>query len=135
VRSKLYIFFDLIIFLTISLGKIENINFYANTAFWTRTFWFSFIGVGVFFMIPFLEQSHIVSKIGDIHLINFFFKWTSIFTYCFYLVHMLIFEVDLKINNQYVEFLVHMLFLYLISSFLYFFYEKPMTNLRDKKFA
>ncbi len=123
----------LIIFLTFSLGKIGNINFYANTAFWTRTFWFSFMGLGVFFIIPYLEQSHTIAKIGDIHVLNFFFTWTSIFTYCFYLIHMLIFEVDLKIKNQYVEFAVYVLLLYLISSFLYFFYEKPLTNLRDKK--
>ena len=111
-------------------NNLLNLVFY-------KSFYFTIIPFSFAFLIIFFENNEFINKkLSKILPIKYFFEKTSLYSYSMYLFNLLImfvFDV-LFVNFYHSPILISMYFisLYLISAFVYRYYEKPIMKFRDK---
>lgn len=115
-----------------SVSKIEGLK---DTLLWTRVLWFSFISITIAFLLPFIEGV----KVGENSIFKNVITIISIHTYSIYLIHaeVIHFIVDKKSIYTFhwvLQSLLAIVITSILSFVAYKYYEKPMTNLRDKKY-
>jgi len=88
------------------------------------------LNFSILFMIPMLSQT----KQPKNRIIFNSITYISIISYSLYLTHTTIIEVFYKIFGDlgYIGTLVSLVLVFSIASILYYFYEKPTTDLRDR---
>jgi peptidoglycan/LPS O-acetylase OafA/YrhL len=127
--------FILFILLQIAMGHANN-NDITNTVYWTRTVFFSLQSFLIACLIPFVEANKTLNAIPKKNPVLFCFTWISILSYTMYLIHSLVYDFVYQssfFNTMGAgKIFFANLFVILLSFLLYNFYEKPMTNLRDK---
>lgn len=127
--------FPLFAFLQMSIGY-TNSNNTTNSLYWTRTIFFSLQSFLIACMIPFIESNKVLNSLPANNKLLFCFTWISILSYGIYLIHSPVY--DFVNENSFFKpmgvskIVLANLFVILLSFLLYNFYEKPMTNLRDK---
>ena len=109
---------------------------YQKNSFFIKTFYFNFLSIGVMLLLAFL------SRIKDFK--TFFGKiitHISLISYSMYLVNMLIIgfvaKIVLPVSNSInglINYLIYWILVIAISTAVYYFFEKPMMMLRNKKF-
>jgi peptidoglycan/LPS O-acetylase OafA/YrhL len=127
-RNTKNIFFVLGItmILFFSIASIENI-------FFLHTFYYSFIGISILFILPKLESwSHENIPFKP-------FQFISKISYSMYLLHIPLLQImskTFKFSGTIGVVLTYIFFwivIFVLSYLVYTFYENPITNLRDKK--
>lgn len=120
--------------LLLIFGSINIEEGMVDTMLWTRTLWFFINSCALALTIPFIENLSMFKAKKS--LIRFLITSISIFSYGAYLIHLEVYKYFLhsKVfsSGWLKESLLVVFLTFLISAVLYGFYEKPMTNLRDK---
>jgi peptidoglycan/LPS O-acetylase OafA/YrhL len=134
-HSSIWKRFALVSFIIGLLGLvlIPNIPMEPNT-FFSKTFYFSLTSIAAMLIIPFADNiKHFKWKTGK------YITHISLISYSMYLINLglgtHIIKANFPIENPQDGVIKYILFwVYLIASstLLYYFFEKPMTSLRDK---
>ncbi|MGY6560483.1 MAG: acyltransferase family protein [Luteibaculaceae bacterium] len=132
-----YLFLIAIITLFILLLNSNDFNAGFNTsslAFLFRSIYFTLISLLIMFLIPYLYQFKLLDN-PRIFTLKFIVVWTSVLSYGLYLFHMNIFSFtkSLNLSDKKLKFSLDLLICYLVCYLLYVSFERPLTNLRDKK--
>jgi len=111
-------------------GDLQNLLFY-------NTFYWSFVPLAFSFIIIFFETSKFINiKLPKFSLIKNFFEKTSLYSYSMYFFsyNIIIFYrvFYLHFEQSWLHLLFCMIIIYIVSSLVYKYIEKPMMNLRDR---
>ncbi len=114
---------------------IYSFIIFKNESFFLKTAFLSLISFGIAFSLPFFEGL----KISKTSLVNNLILKFSLYSYSMYLVHVLIIQyVNSKLVahifhlNAYMKFVLIWVLIFCVSKYLYKYFEKPTTDLRDK---
>lgn len=127
------VFFILYLIQLYFFGKI-NLSGNLNDSIWARTLWFFTDSLLIAFCLPFIEQNLKIRS--QTNVFKILITGISIFSYCAYLIHMEVYAHVID-SNVYTlkwagECLAGVTLTFFISALIYSFYEKPMTDLREK---
>jgi peptidoglycan/LPS O-acetylase OafA/YrhL len=106
---------------------------------WSASSGFSVISFLVALMIPFIESNNTLHQLLNINLLRHVIIFTSLFSYCLYLVHELVY-IHLVVHVTgfsvlwWIKFSSAIIMSYLIAAVSYFTFEKPILNYRDRIF-
>jgi peptidoglycan/LPS O-acetylase OafA/YrhL len=126
--------FVLIIYcmLLVSFASANSTPNNINTLVWTRTFWFILNSFCIALLIPFIESKITTSSAFFKQLITAI----SVFSYCAYLIHMEVYRLFLSAAifsfQWFMQAFISISIVFMLSNIIYAFYEKPMTDLRER---
>lgn len=124
--------FLLWILLLFIVGEINQINGLKDQLIWTRTIWFCIISITIALQVPFIESI----KISNEHILSRIIKLISLSTYAMYLIHPYIYSCIIKSKqisfNWFLQMPLALLTVFICGYIIYRFYEKPITDLRDR---
>ncbi|HHG86410.1 MAG TPA: acyltransferase [Bacteroidetes bacterium] len=107
-----------------------------NSSFFARAFIFTCMSLSFALALPWVEQQPFLSKAGNRHPFRFLVTNLSLMTYTVYLVHYDIFSRIVVAPPYSLAWLgqvgLSLLLTFVLSTVLYRFFEKPMTDLRDR---
>lgn len=136
--TKTYVFITTLIIYSVLLYVfgMTNLNEGAlDELLWTRTIWFFSNSLLLAFFIPYFE-TFFKNGVNYKNPIYTIITYVSIFSYAVYLIHQEIYHYillsELFSTAWLIESIVAILLTFLISGILFVFYEKPMTDLRDR---
>lgn len=112
---------------------LPNIPIEPNEVF-SKTFYFSFTSIAAMLLIPFADScKDFKTKIGK------YLTHISLISYSMYLINLGLGTHIIKTNfpiedphDGVLKYILFWVYLILVSTLLYYFFEKPMTSLRDK---
>ncbi len=106
-----------------------------HESFFLKTFFFTFTSLSLAFSLPLIENiKQFKNKRANNFVLNF-----SLYSYSMYLIHLLVIQyVDSKTanrifgSNDLVKLLLVWILIYIISAYQYKYFEKPLTQLRER---
>jgi peptidoglycan/LPS O-acetylase OafA/YrhL len=134
-RRQNFLFFGagvLTLYISWSYAVSENLD----TNFFAKTFLFSNTSIGFAFLLPIFDQWENVNK----NIFSTAFQLIAVWSYSLYLCNLQVLQVINFINEFFrtTSFTIQTLFLFIffttsliISSAIYTYFEKPLTNLRN----
>jgi len=106
---------------------------FINDSPFIKTIYFPLQSLFIALLLPYLFYSNFINEILPRNqLILTIISWTSILSYSFYLFHQNINQLIHWIFNFDHNGILALLVMYPLCYLIYSFYEKPMTNLREK---
>jgi peptidoglycan/LPS O-acetylase OafA/YrhL len=118
-----------VFFLVIALGNMRNVELYDT---FYKVVWYFLISLSIAVIIPFVEQSAFLNnRLRNVKPLYYFFTWTSVLTYSFYLIHAEIYAIPLGNLPLGLNLTIQITLLYVICFLAYAFFEHPMLSLRD----
>lgn len=114
---------------------IYSFIFLGAEQFFLKTFFFTFISLSLALAIPFCEQiQHFSNKTVNQIILKF-----SLYSYSMYLIHgIIILFINSKTANRLfhlndlTKFVLIWIIIYIVASYQYKYFEKPLTDLRDR---
>lgn len=123
------LFIELYHFSLLIMGEIEKSFFFTSIGF-------TIVSILMSVCIPFIENNEAIYKIQENKILFNFFTKTSLYSYSIYLIHLDVMTLISGSHHLYQAVLYSVLSIvitYIVSSFLYNHFEKPMMDLRDEK--
>jgi peptidoglycan/LPS O-acetylase OafA/YrhL len=104
-----------------------------NSSFFIKSIYFPLQSIFIALLIPFLDSSDLINvSLSKFKYLRNFIVWSSILSYSFYLFHMNIYQLVEFFYKGFGLFPIKLISLYIVSYYVYKFYEKPVTDLREK---
>jgi peptidoglycan/LPS O-acetylase OafA/YrhL len=120
-----------VFFLIYIMGNMSDHELYS--AFY-RVTWYLLLSISIACILPFFELSWAVNDLSEKnHIIHTIVTWTSVLSYSLYLLHPFFYGINFNSVNA-VTCTFQFVLLFGFSFITYFFFERPVTNLREKNY-
>ena len=101
------------------------------------TIGFTLVGILISLWVPFLNDHWFVRKIGNFSPAKAVFGHVSQYSYCLYLVHYTVFGIIITYTtlsmHWFIQFMLALIIIFMISAASYYYFEKPILDWRDRK--
>lgn len=101
------------------------------------TIGFTLVGILISLWVPFLNDHWFVRKIGNFSPAKAVFGHVSQYSYCLYLVHYTVFGIIITYTtlsmHWFIQFVLALIIIFMISAASYYYFEKPILDWRDRK--